>query len=118
MMLLTFLLKVMTKPVRLLEFLVFFGKELVIANIRLAYDIVTPRFHMTAGIVEVPLETRKDTEIVLLANLLSLTPGTLTLDLSPSKDRLYVHVMYLEDAEAFRRMVTTEYERRVTELLR
>jgi multicomponent Na+:H+ antiporter subunit E len=117
MMLLTFLVKVLTKPLRLLEFMMFFGKELVIANLRLAYEIVTPGFQMTPGIVEVPLDTLRDTEIVLLANLLTLTPGTLSLDLSRAKDRLYVHVMYLEDPEAFRRRVKAQYEPRVRRLL-
>lgn len=111
-------LKAAMKLPLLVEFMAFFGKELVVANVRLAHDILTPRFYMTPGIVRIPLETRADTEIVLLANLLTLTPGTLTIEVPPSKEHLYVHVMYLDDIDVFRRHVKTQYERRVMELLR
>ncbi|WP_447980090.1 Na+/H+ antiporter subunit E [Candidatus Nitrospira bockiana] len=102
---------------RTLEFLVFFGWELIVANLRLAYDIITPGYHMRPGILAIPLDARRDVEVVLLANLLSLTPGTLSLDVPPDKRHLYVHVMYLDDIDAFRRKIKAEYERRVIELL-
>ena len=110
------LVKIITKTLALLDFLLFFGRELVISNMRLAFDIVTPRYYTTPGIVKVPLTTRQDIEIVLLANLLTLTPGTLMLEVSDARDMLYVHVMYLDDVEAFRRHVIEQYERRVMKL--
>ena len=103
---------------RLFGFLFFFLWELVKSNLRVAVDVVTPKHRMKPGVVAVPLDVDKDEEITLLANLISLTPGTLSLDVSDDKKVLYVHAMYVEDPEAFRKEVKEGFERRVKELLR
>ncbi|MBW3600685.1 MAG: Na+/H+ antiporter subunit E, partial [Planctomycetes bacterium] len=59
-----------------------------------------------------------DDEITLLANLITLTPGTLSLDVSEDRKTLFVHAMYIEDPEKLRRHVKEGMERRVLELLR
>ena len=65
-------------------------------------------------------DARTDTEIALLANLITLTPGSVTLDLSEDRRVLYVHAMYIDggDVEAYVRSVKEGLERRVLELLR
>jgi multicomponent Na+:H+ antiporter subunit E len=68
--------------------------------------------------VAVPLDARTDAEIVLLANLITLTPGTLSLDLSDDRTVLYVHAMYLTDPDELRREIKEGFERRVLEVLR
>ena len=73
--------------------------------------------HSTA-IVAVPLDVETDGEITLLANLISLTPGSLCLDVSEDRKTLYVHVMFLDDVEECRRELKEGFERRVLELLR
>jgi multicomponent Na+:H+ antiporter subunit E len=103
---------------KVVEFLAFFVWELILANLRVAYDIVTPHHHMRPAIVAIPLDARTDAEITLLANLISLTPGTLSIDVSSDRKVLYVHAMYMDDAEKFRRDIKRNYERRVLELLR
>jgi multicomponent Na+:H+ antiporter subunit E len=103
---------------KILGFVLFFLKELVAANLRVAYDIITPRYNMKPGIVAVPLDAKTDAEITILANLITLTPGTLSLDLSDDRRVLYVHAMYLDDPEALRREIKDGFERRVLELLR
>jgi multicomponent Na+:H+ antiporter subunit E len=72
------------------------------------------------GVVAIPLDARTDAEIALLANLITLTPGSVTLDLSEDRRVLYVHAMYIDggDVEAYRRSVKDGLERRVLELLR
>ena len=98
---------------------VFFIWELLKANVRVAYDVLTPRHRMRPGIVAVPLDARTDAEITLLANLITLTPGTLSLDVSSDRSVLYVHAMYIDDdPEEFRRSVKNGFERRVLEVLR
>jgi len=106
------------KAFRSIEFAGFFLLEVVLSSLRVAADIVTPRHRARPGIVGIPLDARSDAEITLLANLISLTPGSLSLDLSPDRRTLFVHVMFLEDAEAFRAAVKNGFERRVLELLR
>jgi multicomponent Na+:H+ antiporter subunit E len=103
---------------RAISFFFFFLKELVKANIHVAYDVITPTFYMTPGIVRVPLDAKTELEITLLANLISLTPGTLSLDVSADKKVLYVHSMYIEDKDEFIRGIKDGFERRLLELLR
>jgi len=95
----------------------FFLWELVLANMRLALDVATPSFRMTPGIVAVPLETTRDSEILLLAMLINLTPGSVALDVSDDRSVMYVHVMYMADAAAARAEIKTGFERRVLRLL-
>jgi multicomponent Na+:H+ antiporter subunit E len=97
---------------------VFFVKELVIANVRVAYDVLTPRHHMRPGVVAVPLDAKTDAEITLLANLCTLTPGSLTLDVSTDRSTMYLHLMYIDDLDAERHKIKDGFERRVLELLR
>lgn len=99
-------------------FVFFFLYELVKANIQVAYDVITPTFYMTPGIVRVPLDAKTDFEITLLANLISLTPGTLSLDVSEDRKVLYVHSMYIEDKDKFIEGIKNGFERRLLKLLR
>lgn len=96
----------------------FFLWELLLANLRVAFDVVTHRHHMRPGILAVPLDAKSDAEITLLGNLITLTPGTLSLDVSKDRHVLYVHVMYIRDVEASRQRIKNGFERRVLEVLR
>jgi multicomponent Na+:H+ antiporter subunit E len=95
----------------------FFLWELVLANMRLALDVATPHFQMTPGIVAVPLDATRDSEILLLAMLINLTPGSVALDVSDDRTVMYVHVMYMASADAARAEIKTGFERRVLQLL-
>jgi multicomponent Na+:H+ antiporter subunit E len=97
-------------------FVVFFLWELFLSNLRVAYHVLAPLDRMRPGIVAVPLDLRTDTEIVMLANLITLTPGTLSLDVSTDQRVLYIHAIQVEDAARFRDGVKTGYERRVREV--
>lgn len=99
-------------------FVLFFLRELMLANLRVAYDVMTPRYNMKPSIVAVPLDVQSAAEITLLANLITLTPGTLSLDVSDDRKVLYVHAMYCDDPEALRQEIKNGFERRVLEILR
>ena len=81
---------------------------------------LAPASYVCPGVVAVPLDARTDLEITLLANLITLTPGSVSLDLSEDRRVLYVHAMYIDggDVEAYRRSIKEGLERRVLELLR
>lgn len=100
------------------EFLAFFVKELFIANFRMAYYTVMPLNRMRPGIIAVPLEDLSDTELTILCNVITLTPGTLSLVVSDDKRTLYIHVMYFEDPEQFRREIKRGFEQKVIRALR
>lgn len=106
------------KTQKAIGFFVFYLRQLFASNIKVAYDVLTPRLRMRPGVVAIPLAAQTDAEITLLSNLITLTPGTLSLDLSPDRRTLFVHVMYLQDIDAFRRSIKDGLERRVLELLR
>jgi multicomponent Na+:H+ antiporter subunit E len=106
------------KAFALVAFAVFFVKEVIRANLLLAYDVITPSHRLQAGVVAVPLRARTDLEITVLANLLSLTPGTLSLDVSDDRRVLYVHAMFRRDPDEVRRSIAEGLEARVLELLR
>lgn len=103
---------------KLVEFVFYFLWELLLANIRVAYDVLTPTHHMRPGIIALPLDAQEDREITLLANLITLTPGTLSLDVSPDRKFLYVHSMYIDDPEQEKKRLKQGFERRLLELFR
>ncbi len=96
----------------------YFLYELVKANLQVAYDVATPKFFMTPGIIGVPLDAKSDLEITLLANLITLTPGTLSLHVSDDRKILYVHAMYITDRESFIRSIKDGFEKRILEITR
>ena len=97
--------------------LLFFLYELIKANLEVAYEVITPKLNMTPGIVMVPLDVKSDIGITVLANMISLTPGTLSLDVSNDKKVLFVHAMYIKDKEKFIRSIKDGFERRILEVL-
>ena len=103
---------------RLIGFVFYFLFELVKANIQVAYDVVTPTFYMRPGIVAYPLSARSDLEITLLANIISLTPGSLSLDVSDDKKVLYIHAMYIKDKDTFITNIKNGFERRLLDIMR
>lgn len=100
------------------RFLMFFMKELIIANLKVAYDILTPKDYMEPGIIAYPLDARTDMEITLFANLLTLTPGTLSLDVSTDRKTLYVHALYVRNVDEFRKELKKGLEKRLLDILR
>jgi multicomponent Na+:H+ antiporter subunit E len=82
---------------RLLSFLWLFVKEVVKGSIKIGYDIITPSHYMKPGIIALPLDAKTDLEITLLANTITLTPGTTSLALSDDRAYLYVYNVYLDD---------------------
>ena len=91
--------------------------ELFLSNLRVAWEVVTPTHDMEPGVVAIPLDIKTDHEITLLANLITLTPGTLSLDVSDDKKFLYIHAMYIgDDKEAFIHSIKDGFERRVMEV--
>jgi multicomponent Na+:H+ antiporter subunit E len=102
----------------LIGFAGYFLYELVLANVRVALDVLTPGLRMRPRVIAMPLEARTQGEITLLANLIALTPGTLCLDVSTDRQVMYIHAMYAEDPEKVRREIKDGLERRLLALMR
>jgi multicomponent Na+:H+ antiporter subunit E len=101
-----------------LAFLAFFVREVVVSALRVARDVLAVRPRMRPAIVRVPLDVRTDGQIALLAILITLTPGTLALDVSEDRRTLFVHAMFAADADAVRDEIKGGFERRILELSR
>jgi multicomponent Na+:H+ antiporter subunit E len=106
------------RPHKVVAFFFYFLWELLLANLRVMRDVLRPLSYLRPGVVGVPLDATTDLEITLLVTCVALTPGTLTLDLSPDRRVMYIHSMFLDDPETFRRSVKQGFERRLLELLR
>lgn len=89
----------------------FFVKELLVANFAVAKKVLAPRISVRSGIIALPLELRGDIPITLLANMITLTPGTLSVDLSPDRKFLFVHVLDIADPEEEKRKIKEGFER-------
>lgn len=92
--------------------------ELVMSSLQVAWDAMTPRHRARPGIIALPLDARTDLEITVLANLICLTPGTLSLEVSDDRRFLYLHAMFIDDPAESRRALKESMERRVLEALR
>ncbi len=90
--------------------------ELVKSNVRVATEVLSPRHGMKPGIIGLPLDARSDAAITLFANLVTFTPGTLSLDVSDDRRMLYIHAMYLDDGDSLVAELK-DMERRVIKLL-
>lgn len=91
--------------VHLVPLLRFFGHmavALVKSNIALGFEVLTPTDYTTPGLLEVRLPTCSELVLTVIANSITLTPGTMTLELRPETSTLLVHVLHLRDVDAAR----------------
>lgn len=103
---------------RILSLLVLFFKELALSAWKVAVLVMSPRMELKPGIFAYPLTVDRDFEIALLANLITLTPGTLSVDVSADRKTLFVHAIDCSDPEATRRDIATGFERKIMEAFR
>lgn len=99
-------------------FFIFFLGAMIRAGLRIVYRVLSPRLPLRPAIVAIPLDARTDAEITLLANMITLTPGSLSLDVSSDRRVMYVHTVYVKDVEAFRREIKEGFERRLLKVMR
>lgn len=104
------------KSYKTLSFSIYFIYELIIANLRVAYDVITPRHRMNPAIIAVPLDLKSEMGITMLANVITLTPGTLSLDVSSDKKFLYVHAAYVKDKSEFINEIKNGFEKKLLEI--
>ena len=107
-----------TKIFIVIGFIFYFIKEIIVSNLIVAYDIITPGYYMKPAIVAIPLDCKTDLEITLFANLITLTPGTWSIDVSTDRKVLYIHAMYVDDVDTFITGLKSSLERKLLETLR
>lgn len=98
----------------LLYFIGYVLWAIVVSNLSLAKLVLQPRPRLDPGIIAVPLTVSTGLEITILATVITLTPGTISVDLGRNAQReqvLYVHNLTVGDPEAFRQSVKNTFER-------
>lgn len=81
---------------------------------QVAYDVLTPTLYMNPQLLHVAIESElTDLQLTILANLITMTPGTLSIDIAEDRKSLFVHAMFIESEEALQREVNDNYVRRI-----
>lgn len=106
-------------PLRILygfELFFYFFKELVKANLLVAKSVLESNDKLRPAIVQIPLDVKTDLPITLLANMITLTPGTLSLDISKDRKFLFIHVLDTSDVEQTVTEIKSGFEKRLLRL--
>lgn len=101
------------------RFFLIFLREVIKANlavIRLIYKF-NLRETLRPGILEYPLTVQTDFLITALANTITLTPGTLSVDVSPDRQFLYIHFLHIDDPEAAKANIKNSLENPILKLI-
>ncbi len=83
-----------------IKLIVMFHYELLVSSVQVIWDIITPSHRAEPAIIDMPLDVKTDTGILLVTNLISLTPGTLSIDVSEDRKTLKLHAMFAGDPDA------------------
>ncbi|HEX2018610.1 MAG TPA: Na+/H+ antiporter subunit E [Aurantimonas sp.] len=92
--------------------------ELLKSAWRVAVVVLSPNMNLKPGILAFPLRVKSDAEITLLANMITLTPGTLSVDVSDDRSTLYIHAFDCSDPEAAKAEIRDGFEARILEAFR
>ncbi len=86
--------KVIIHIILILPFLFYYLKKLILSNVYIAYDLVTPALHTAPGFIEIPLSIHTNYGLLIYSNLISMTPGSLSIEINEEKTKILVHVLY------------------------
>ena len=95
-----------------------FIKELVLSNIAVLKLVLKPKMDIKPGIFALPTDLTKDWEVLLLSNLITLTPGTLVIDISQDNKTIYVHAIDIEDTQESVSSIKNSFEKAIMEVSR
>lgn len=90
------------RPLALLRYLAHMVLALVQSNVQLAWEVLTPTDYTKPGLLEVQLPPSSELVLTVIANSITLTPGTMTLGLRPETSTLVIHVLHLRDIDEAR----------------
>lgn len=108
----------LTKLWAVLKLLIIFIRELLISSFDVMGQILRPKLNMQPGIFEYQTELDSDWEVTILSCLICLTPGTLTLEVSGDKSKLYIHAFDITDANQMAANIRSTFEKAIMEVTR
>jgi len=108
--------KILFKIPHFFIFILFYMKEMVKANLYLARDILSPKMRISPGIVKINIRADSDNRILALFNLITMTPGSISMDISDDRKSIYVHGMYVKDRDSFEAEIKEGIEKKILEV--
>jgi len=105
------------KPYKLFSYTLMVLKDVVTANIEVALLVLGPSSRIKPGFVAVPLDLSEALPITMLASTVTMTPGTVSAELSNDGRFMYVHVLNMpEDEEEIVNFIKSRYEAKIKEI--
>lgn len=104
------------KPWLAIRYVLMVLKDILTANVEVALLIIGPIKKLTPGFVAIPINIDSDLGITILASTVSLTPGTVSAEVSKDKAWLYVHSLHLDDEAELIKSVKQRYEKPIKEI--
>ena len=104
------------KVVSVVKLMLIFSRELIIANLDVFKTILRPKLELTPGIFTYETSLKKDWEITLLSIMITLTPGTLVMDISPDNKTLYIHALNIREINEMIDGIRNSFEQVIKEV--
>ena len=102
----------------IINLLFIFNWELILSSILIIKQILSPKLDIKPGIFTYKTELQGDWELTVLAMLLTLTPGSVVLEVNPDGDIFYIHAMDIEKSKADVLRSIGKFERAILEVTR
>ncbi len=103
---------------KVIQLILLFIKELIKSNIDIVKLVYTPKPEIEPGIFAYQTELETDWELTLLANLITLTPGTLSVAISNDNSTIYIHAMDIDDINESIQSIKMTFEKAIMEVTR
>lgn len=104
------------KPLKAMTYLLTLLGDIVLSNLVVAKQVLGSPHKLQPGFITIPLDMREPLPITLLASTISLTPGTVSTEVSKDRSKLYVHALNVEDEQALIAQIKTRYEAPLKEI--
>lgn len=95
-----------------------FFKELLLSNISVLRVVLRPKLNIQPMIFALPTDLEHDWEITLLSSLITLTPGTIVLNVSDDQRTLYIHAIDVDDVDEAIDSIKNSFEKAIKEVSR
>lgn len=103
---------------KIVVLLLIFIRELILSNLDIVKLVYQRQSDFEPGIFAMPLEVKSNWEITLLANLITLTPGTLSIALTDDNSHIFIHAMHIDDKEQSIHEIKNTFEKAIMEVTR
>lgn len=108
----------MKKVMKLMKLNFIFFRELISSNLSIVKLVYSKKPTFEPGIFVLPTELETEWEVTLLANLITLTPGTLTISISHDNSKLYIHAMDIDTVDEEIHAIKETFEKAIMEVTR